>query len=320
MNFDVDRPQPDHFLSSRTEVEAFDLVGIGKIKIFFAHEGSIEIGSETKTYVPYVSIDFDHPRSFEQIDNICTLLDSLFSFLTMTAVRPAELTLTPSGMQPDAIGHHTLLRSGVRWNTGSNERRYSNFLSRSDVPSVKTLITDTVNAHWEASFLLEAINESLHFAKRCDSSFGLIFPKLERFLDKWFSGDDEANYLNKEKKFFEYVNASDDEEVVSFCQKHIEIKKSKKRGIKQKLRVAIKTLNNSVGCDIDAAVAGRIVEFRQSQFHAPGLKSIIKSYEHCEEVSKVCEFMMIAFILEVLKINRATYTSKLRAIFPELFA
>ncbi|WP_170756107.1 hypothetical protein [Ruegeria lacuscaerulensis] len=314
------RPLPDHFSSSSTEIESFDLAGIGKLRVFFAHEGAIGIGSETKTFTPYVSIEFDHPRSFVQIDSICSLLDSLFSFLTMTAIEPTELKLTPSGEHPDMIRDHTLLRSGIQWNIKSDRSMFSNFLSVKDVPSIKTIICDMMNAYGEASLILEAINEALHFSENCNKSFGLIFPKLERFLDKWFSGDDETSFQSKEEKFFQYIKASKDEEIIAFCNKHISVKNRKKRGTKQKLRLAIETLNRSLGCDMDVVLAERILEFRTSKFHSSGLTKIFNASENCQEVSRACEFMLIAFTLEVLKIPRETYSPKLKSLFPDLYA
>lgn len=140
------------------------------------------------------------------------------------------------------------------------------------------------------------------------------------FLDSWFSGDDEVSYLGKEKKFFDYVDASEDKEIIDFCKKHIEIKKSKKRGTKQRLILAIEKLNVSLGCNIDVGLANRIIEFRNSQFHGASLKKTIKALEACEEVSMACDFMLTAFILEILQIDRKIYGPKLRSLFPNLYS
>jgi hypothetical protein len=147
------KPSERHFGETQTEIDIFDVEGLGKFTIVLDHFGSIGVGAEERRFKPKVRIDFDSPRTFEQIDGICSLLDSLFSFLTMTAVKPSALTLCPDGSGEVDIHRHKLLRSGFLWKVKSRDRAFSNFLSSRDVRSVASIVRGVMLSWGEAGLV-----------------------------------------------------------------------------------------------------------------------------------------------------------------------
>lgn len=312
------RPSADHFKSTDTRLETFAVDSLGRFGIFLSHEGAIGIGKDSRKFTPYLSIEFSHPRSFVQIAGICAQLDSMFSFLTMTAVKPSKLILKPADAD-DPAQRHTLLRSGQLWNYPSRDRTHTRFLSRKDVPSLAMVIDGAMKSWGESTLLLEAINQSLHFSESCDDCFRKVFPRLERFLDAWFSGKDDADFRQHKDKFFHYIASSDDSSIKEFSRKHISVKDKKSRSLLQKLEKAIMTLNEAIGSKIDFGNAREICDFRTTQFHGTNFVEVAQATANCEKVAGLCNFMLVVFILETMKIERIIYAPKLKLLFPDIF-
>lgn len=316
----IGRPSADHFTQAQTVVESFDIADIGKFCLVLDHVGSLGKGEENRKFSPRLTIEFASPRSFAQVDGICSLLDSLFSFLTMTAVKPSSLLLSPVGPDERLLHRHKLLRSGNLWRMKSRDRTFSNFLSSRSVGSIAHIANGVLNSWGDSGLILHALLKSLHFSDNCEDCFVLVFPHIERYLDQWFGGKEEVNFRSQETSFFDYVRRSEDASIIEFSKKHLKVVDSKKRGLQQKLECAITGINEIAGSSIPSSFGRTIHDFRKTRFHGSGFQSTVRAMSDCVEIAHICNFMLTVFLLETMKIDRAAYRDPLRSLFPVLYA
>ncbi len=117
--------------------------------------------------------------------------------------------------------------------------------------------------------VIHCVEKIRFFSSYVVDNFKLTAPVLEYYLQQKYKNAEQDSYLNVRDRFFEYVDASDDQQLMDFSKKHLKVVGQKSLSLKELLVMAIAELN-SEGFSIEAEMAARINLRRGSLFHSPG--------------------------------------------------
>ena len=257
-------------LSEHEKLE-FTIASIGHVTCFSGFGSKKSNTSFTLERFKRFSLTFDKPVSLKRAIDVCDGLEHLFGFLIgwrpefpVFKLRFRNLDFNGAKL-PDA--NATLQTSGHEWLEGEAPRSDA-CLHRvgSDSSEMQKVLERFFDNFATTLLRIETVLRCRHFSRNLDEMFSQLMPMLEERLRQIYTEPDEINYLSSEKRFFDFVLASDDPEIKAFSRKHIQVKDSKSPSLKTILGRAIENLNNR-GFNVPPAFSERIVQRRNSQFH-----------------------------------------------------
>ena len=216
-----------------------------------------------------ITMYFEPLKSLEEVIDVVPSFEQLLGFLI--------------GWRPKLPAFHLIARcSGAANSTGTLDIGYLEH-HQSDRPNHFTSghlraidnadLTEILHAFYSDRGMIIAVIHCVEkirfFSSYVVDNFKLTAPVLEYYLQQKYKNAEQASYLNVRDRFFEYVDASDDQQLMDFSKKHLKVVGQKSLSLKELLVMAIAELN-SEGFSIEAEMAARINLRRGSLFHSPG--------------------------------------------------
>ena len=287
-NFDPKTRTPSVEIKD-TERNEFDLSDVGHVTCMSGAEVSSRGRSSVIRSAAILRLVFAAPASLNETLVNCFGLERLFGFLIGFRGRYPSYKIWLDSTYK--IGEHELHPdgkldvSGVDWQRGepphpmdcvhlrglgggTPEKVLANFLRNRD--DILTRI--------------HVVEFNRFFSKNLLDRFSVLMPVLEAYLKNRYTAEDEENYITSEKTFFDWVDRSDDHNVIEFCRKHVEVKRRKSPSLKTLLLRAIAFVNEK-GFVFPLEIAERLQKSRGRLFHSAaqmGEKDVRSLYEEVQ--------------------------------------
>lgn len=119
---------------------------------------------------------------------------------------------------------------------------------------------------------IHAIQVGRWFGSTLNDKFAAVMPIFEECVKAKYPLSAELSYLEEEARFFAYVDASGDHDLIEFSKKHLEVKRRKSPSLSTLIGRAFGELN-AAGFQFDLKLASRIAKRRAKMFHSAPLMS-----------------------------------------------
>lgn len=251
-------------------LEAFRIAGFGHVTCRAGSAGHMSTWEDNFTSVASISIVFDEIQSLKDTMQWCWRFETLFQFLTGINTKWPEFTLVRS----------------EQYSSGEQERNFECELIFGRAPYAQggkahpfecchyTGLGGANLEHILANFCtsdsiyerIQVINYT-RFAKRpMTEDFTAIMPILEKYLRGNLVNSAEESFIQHQKTFFDYIDCSDNPDIVEFAKKHVVVKDKKAPSLKTLLWRAAGSVNAS-GFSISKNLITRVAARRGSLFH-----------------------------------------------------
>jgi hypothetical protein len=115
--------------------------------------------------------------------------------------------------------------------------------------------------------LINSLSYARHKATNLQEKFSIIMPLLEQYLKDRFSQPDEISYSLHRSVFFDWVESSDNAEIIEFSKKHMKEVNIKSPSLKTLLNRSAAFLSNN-GFHFSEALLRQISKRRPEVFHS----------------------------------------------------
>jgi hypothetical protein len=226
-----------------------------------------------------LKIRFAADRSLRDVINLAVGLEFLFGFLAGFRPRPPVFHIWQRA-DPDIIegARHEeggarapegqLEIGGVRWS--SSEAPHPMQLihrSGSGGTGLQQVLDAFIRAPVDLVTRMHAVESSRLFATTLNDKFARVMPVFEEYLRANFKAPDEVSYAAQEQAFFEWVDASSQEEIREFPKKHVQVVDRKAPSLPILIERGLDVLRNE-GFRFPASLAKGIAARRGAMFHA----------------------------------------------------
>lgn len=286
------------------------------MKFDIANFGNVELTSRTnilsdrnnKSLHPTsnMKITFSDEKSLEEVLSYSIRLNALFGFLVGCPMKPplfkAWLSKTYN------LGTHQLHHEGeleiggVRWTDKTFlhpmdcihsygwggvelQKIMENFLSNSD---------DFMNRIYAVEF-------SRFYTKDLNAKFAVAMPAFEQYLKAQFTTKEESAFAKNEKDFFAWVDLSNNEHIIEFWKKHLNVVKRKSTSLPIVISRAIDDLNKK-GFRFPQTLSKDINNRRAAVFHSVPNMSTEEIYKYFAEIEAI-DGMLMLFTLKDLGVD-----------------
>jgi hypothetical protein len=262
----------------------------GAVVFSKGHTGTIKSSSTLR-------IDFHAPVPLDDVVRSCLAFDRLFGFLIGSRGKPPTFTTWLSKIYKtggrETTKEGTLEIAGEDWCPGQVPQ-VSDCVHTQGLGggTLKTILENFMSSRDDFLDRIHAIEFSRHYSKNLNDRFSVLMPILEAYLKRRYTAEDEENYIKFEKAFFDWVESSNDENIVEFSRKHIEVKARKAPSLSTLLSRAISFVN-SKGFAFPNNVAARIQSRRGRLFHSSPRMSEDEARKFYIEVQAATGLLML---------------------------
>lgn len=255
-----------------TETRTFDIKPFGKVTCTSGADLSSDMRLGTIRSAAVFRFDFYEPVSLKEVINVCTGIERLFCFLIGFRGKPPVYNVwineTYRVDDREFAYDGKLDIGGLDWKDGKPPHPMDCVhLNGWGDGTLELILSNFLNEIDGLVSRIHAIELSRFFSKNLNERFSIVMPILESYVRAKYFREDEVEYINLEKSFFEWIDASGCEEYKEFSRKHLSVKKSKSPSLTTLLSRAINRLN-VIGFDFDPGYAERIQKRRARMFHS----------------------------------------------------
>lgn len=258
-----------------TERQELAVPGFGNVVCMSG--ASVSSGSRSRVIssTSRLRVKFFEPMSLNKVMNVCLGLEYLFGFLVGFRGRPPVFRVwtdqTYKVGERDLPMDGTLEFGGLQWIEGDPPHPIECIhLNGIGGTSLQSIMEKFVLNQGDFITRIRVVEFSRFFSNNLTDRFAVVMPVLENYLRAKYSQNEERAYVDSEQKFFDWVYSSDNDEIIEFSRKHIEVRDRKAPSLKTLIARAIDTVNNTGFCfPID--MAERIQKRRGQMFHSGSL-------------------------------------------------
>ena len=158
--------------------------------------------------------------------------------------------------------------------------------------SLQSILEKFIAAQEDIVTRIHAIELSRFFSNDLGFRFAVVMPILESYVRARYIMGDELSYAHAEKKFFKWIDAAKDNNIIEFSRKHVEIKAKKSPSLRTLISRAIGTVN-TCGFRFPTAMAERLQRRRGRVFHSASQMSDHDAGQLFDEVRVATGLLML---------------------------
>lgn len=249
----------------------FSISGLGNVICRYGVSNSYYTWEVKKTSVGNISIIFTNKISTRDAFIWCQELELLFQFLIghSTIWSKFSLKLDDTYELDNEIYHtHSLLEFGNLPHKENDKLhpKECRYLDNESCTETEKVLNKYHENRETLSKLIDTIWVCENISKTLQDKLPLIIPAYESYLKRFFTNIDEEEYIKFEQNFFQYIDKSNDENVIEFSKKHIQVIERKSASFRAMIERSIDQIN-SFGFSIDKKYAKQISIRRGKMFH-----------------------------------------------------
>jgi hypothetical protein len=255
-----------------TETDTFVISGFGDVTITRTARLASKLRSSSLRSATIFEVEFEEPRSINEVMSLAFGLERLFGFLVGFRGRYPVFTTwigTKIGSGDSARNYDGALEIGnVDWSEGEAPHPHGcvhlKGLSGAELPQ----ILERFLAH-EHDIIdqIHAVEFGRFFSRNLNERFAVAMPVLDSYVKRRYQSGEEESYIDAQDAFFAWIDTSPSRVVREFPKKHVSIKNEKAPGLKTLLLRAIEAMN-AKGFRFSPELAGQIQDRRGKLFHA----------------------------------------------------
>ncbi|MGH1591336.1 hypothetical protein ACRBEV_26955 [Methylobacterium phyllosphaerae] len=299
------------------EITNFTVDGLGQVTIARAALITDKIRSSSLQSATTFKVEFDKPRSINQLMSLAFGLERLFGFLIGFRGRyPIFSTWISSKITAGDLEYNydgTLEIGNLDWTEGETPDRFScvhgDGLPGADLPAI---LSQFLSQEKEMVDRIHAVEFGRFFSRNLNDRFAVMMPVLESYVQARYKTGEEESYIEAQDEFFAWIDKSPSHAVREFPKKHVSLKNKKAPSLKTLLTRAIETVN-AKGFAFNPELAGRIQDRRGALFHAAPQMDKDEALSFALEVRAITGLLLL-HILEDLGIDVAYLAHRYHAL------
>ena len=253
------------------EEEIISIQGLGKITCRYGFSKSMATWEDKEKSYAAFNIDFDHRISVNDSMAWCFELECLFQFLVGLSTKWSKFSLKmDETYQLGSDTHHYFseltfgktpckkLERPHPFECAHNNRRCGADLAQ----ILKCYVADRKNL----AERIQAIRYARFMANSLQEKFTTTLPVLEAYLTKTYQHSNEVSFLASQKAFFDWVEKSENSDVLDFSKKHLKVVDTKAPSLKNLILRAMESANLE-GYKFSANLSDKIAKRRGRVFH-----------------------------------------------------
>lgn len=263
-------PKKDNDTRTYQEIE-FSISELGNVICRYGVNSSNYTWEVKQTSVGNISINFNNKISTRDAFIWCRELELLFQFLIGHSTKWSKfgLRLDDTYELDNEIYHvHSLLEFGNLPHKENDKLhpKECRYLDKKSCTETEKVLNKYHENRETLSKLIDIIWVCENISKTLQDKLPLIIPAYESYLKRFFTNTDEEEYIKFEQNFFQYIDKSNDENVIEFSKKHIQVINRKSASFRAMIERSIDQIN-SFGFSIDKKFAKQISSRRNKMFH-----------------------------------------------------
>lgn len=246
---------------------SFEVEDLGTVEVQSAVYTSLKTWSNNSESSSTFTIIFRERQSLRQIMNWATGLEMLFQFLIGKSTRWNSFWGTGK-KDSDEIDNYKLTFGNTPHKTDERPHpgacRHRNGLGG---VSINSVLENYAQHRERIAPLIDSLSYARHRATNLQEKFSIIMPLLEKYLKGRFSEGEEISYSSHRRAFFDWVESSNNAEIIEFSKKHMKEVDTKSPSLKTLLSRSAAMLSNH-GFYFSEALLARIPKRRVELFHS----------------------------------------------------
>ncbi len=275
-------------------VRSITLDGGSPAELRLKPKTSFSTHSESREYVPELTLGFPRPVTARTILDFAHLLPPFLNLLTGQSFSPPKVSFTCSG-PPEGPNNRRIVLGGHDWHHESFSLSCLYDLTADEFLNILPRLQDLSK---ESVHRMHVLNSTICKEMFAEDMMYWTLPHLERLLRSRFRNTDEESFLKTEKQFFDWVASADDPNIEMFSKKHLVVKSRKAPGFKQLLERCTSYLKN-FGVHLPADSSNLLNTGRQMLMHG----EIGPEYDEFPRVCDISRGLLLLLTLMELGIN-----------------
>lgn len=253
------------------EEEIISIQGLGKVTCRYGFSKSMTTWEDKEKSYSAFNIDFDHKISVNDSMVWCFELECLFQFLVGLSTKWSKFSLKmDETYQSGSDTHHYFSELTFSKTPYKNLERPHPFECAHNNRRCSADLEQILNCYVEdrknLAERIQAIRYARLMANSLQEKFTTTLPVLEAYLTKTYQNYDEVSFLESKKAFFDWVEKSDNSDVLDFSKKHIKVADAKAPSLKNLILRAMESVN-SEGYKFSENLSDKITKRRGRVFH-----------------------------------------------------